>query len=78
MFNDGFSNLDIAVTAVSLTWFGVLLYQRSSAVHLPPGPTPLPLIGNVLQVPKDREWAQYAEWAKIYGQYASELRVASP
>jgi cytochrome P450 len=34
---------------------------------LPPGPTGLPLIGNLLDWPKDRIWATLAQWAVDYG-----------
>ncbi|OCH88668.1 cytochrome P450 [Obba rivulosa] len=34
---------------------------------LPPGPTPLPVIGNVLDVPSVTPWKTYAQWADRYG-----------
>lgn len=34
---------------------------------LPPGPPGLPLIGNVLDIPKDYEYLQYNEWRNVYG-----------
>ncbi|KAH9925317.1 cytochrome P450 [Fomitopsis serialis] len=34
---------------------------------LPPGPRGIPLLGNALQIPTDRSWLAFAEWAKIYG-----------
>ena len=33
----------------------------------PPGPKPLPIIGNVLDMPKSYYWITYADWAKRYG-----------
>lgn len=44
-----------------------LVYRRSTARvgKLPPGPKPLPFIGNVL--PKEKDWETYSEWAKQYG-----------
>ncbi|KAJ7748816.1 cytochrome P450, partial [Mycena maculata] len=33
----------------------------------PPGPRALPLIGNLLQMPKNHEWKTFAKWAKTYG-----------
>lgn len=34
---------------------------------MPPGPTPLPFLGNKLQLPKSKPWIQFQEWSKIYG-----------
>lgn len=34
---------------------------------LPPGPRPLPLIGNALDMPKDYPWKTFQQWCKQYG-----------
>ncbi|KIJ35821.1 hypothetical protein M422DRAFT_180097, partial [Sphaerobolus stellatus SS14] len=34
----------------------------------PPGPRGLPLIGNALDMPKEREWETYMKWADKYGE----------
>lgn len=36
-------------------------------LRMPPGPTPLPFLGNRLQLPKSKPWIQFQEWSKIYG-----------
>ncbi|PCH34102.1 cytochrome P450, partial [Wolfiporia cocos MD-104 SS10] len=34
---------------------------------LPPGPAPLPIIGNTLHIPQVHPWLTYSKWAKTYG-----------
>ncbi|KIJ31580.1 hypothetical protein M422DRAFT_95417, partial [Sphaerobolus stellatus SS14] len=44
--------------------------NRLSGLRLPPGPKPKPIIGNLLDLPKDHEWLTHAKWAKQYGMLA--------
>jgi hypothetical protein len=41
--------------------------KSASSLPLPPGPKPLPIIGNVHQAPKSYGWRTYREWSKQYG-----------
>lgn len=34
---------------------------------MPPGPTPLPFVGNKLDLPKTKPWIQFEKWSRIYG-----------
>ncbi|KIJ40667.1 hypothetical protein M422DRAFT_143442, partial [Sphaerobolus stellatus SS14] len=34
----------------------------------PPGPPPKFLVGNAFDMPKEREWETFAEWAREYGE----------
>ncbi|KDQ22430.1 hypothetical protein PLEOSDRAFT_1019918, partial [Pleurotus ostreatus PC15] len=34
-----------------------------------PGPRGVPILGNALQIPKEKQWLKFAEWCKRYGQW---------
>jgi hypothetical protein len=45
---------------------GALLRGRVSVTApLPPGPKGIPLLGNVLDMPKQNAWDTYSEWRKV-------------
>jgi hypothetical protein len=58
-------------TLVVLTGLVVGVYlttrRKSPSLPLPPGPKPLPLIGNIHQAPKSHGWRTYQQWSKEYG-----------
>ncbi|KAF2646454.1 cytochrome P450 [Massarina eburnea CBS 473.64] len=35
--------------------------------RMPPGPTPLPFVGNKHQLPSSQPWVQFQKWSKVYG-----------
>jgi len=37
----------------------------------PPGPRPLPIIGNLLDIPKESSWLAYTDFSKKYGEVLS-------
>ncbi|KAJ7669343.1 cytochrome P450 [Mycena polygramma] len=57
-------------TLIVVVVWKILTQKR---VHYPPGPRGLPLIGNTLQIPQDRQWLKWAEWKAQYGSYLSSV-----
>ncbi|KAJ7671941.1 cytochrome P450 [Mycena rosella] len=56
----------LATIAVAQTVFHVFKsYLRRRKMH--PGPTGVPVLGNVLQVPTSMPWYRFSEWKEQYG-----------
>lgn len=62
------STLDILVLVSSLvTFLAIRDYQKRRGLPYPPGPRPLPLIGNILDIPKEFSWLSYTQLSKKHG-----------
>ena len=66
------------VASVSLALFAFVLLRlafsrwahgakHAPSARLPPGPKPIPVLGNVHQLPMDYQEKTFAQWAKLYG-----------
>jgi hypothetical protein len=55
--------LSVAAFAVFVRLF---LRHRHLVSVTPPGPTPIPFLGNIFDIPVDEPWLKYNEWAKKY------------
>lgn len=54
--------LTVAVIAVAVD-YAHMLYLRSK---MPPGPFPLPIVGNTFSLPDNKPWIYFEELSKIY------------
>jgi len=62
------SPLDILpLVFVVVAFLAVRIYQRRGRLPYPPGPRPLPLIGNLFDIPKEFSWLSYAQLSKRHG-----------
>ncbi|KAK0199220.1 cytochrome P450 [Desarmillaria ectypa] len=54
-------------------WVAICIIRRRSrsSLPLPPGPKGYPFIGNLFDVPVEREWETWARWRKKYGDISS-------
>lgn len=57
------------ITALVLLAIILKLRRRDTSRSLPPGPKPLPVIGNILDLPREKAWLGYHEMSKQYGAF---------
>ncbi|KAF9225697.1 cytochrome P450 [Gyrodon lividus] len=57
----------VSFVAISIVRRLVLSRTRKRALPFPPGPRPLPVLGNVLSINTAEPWKTYATWSADYG-----------
>lgn len=63
----GFPSL-IRVAPIALIVVALVTYiSTRKKLPLPPGPERWPLLGNISNMPREREWLQFTEWRKTHG-----------
>lgn len=63
-------NKVVAAAVGGISFLSILYVYRKTrpSAALPPGPPQAPVVGNLFQIPKERPWLKYAEWAEQYGE----------
>jgi hypothetical protein len=60
------SNSVWAFAAFLFLSYGLHWRRKRSQLPLPPGPKKLPLVGNLFDIPAERQWETYLEWSKQF------------
>jgi hypothetical protein len=74
------------MTLTSVTWLNLCLvtagvyvvkqlFTKKNPAPYPPGPQRLPIIGNILDMPRLKPWLTFTEWGKNYGKYLTSCPI---
>ncbi|PFH46689.1 hypothetical protein AMATHDRAFT_69284 [Amanita thiersii Skay4041] len=53
-------------------------FKQNKNGLLPPGPKGIPIVGNVADMPTEKDWLTYAEWGRKYGGICSVTLLGQP
>ncbi len=72
-----------AIDCLAISLFLYLLvvfrdHRRRGGLPYPPGPPSRPIIGNILDIPKDAPWLAYVDMSKKYGTHNILGNTCSP
>ena len=66
MFSTSMIAVYVSLVLVALSILKTL-FRSIRRNSLPPGPKGLPLVGNLLDMPVEREWLTFARWGEVWG-----------
>ncbi|KAE9402144.1 cytochrome P450 [Gymnopus androsaceus JB14] len=67
----------LTIIAAMIIVYAIRQYSIHRSTLLPPGPAGLPIVGNLNDMPKEREWLTYSRWYKQYGSEIVHLKIFS-
>ncbi len=63
------SNTLLAISLLLFVYILKSIFFKARKPPLPPGPKGLPLVGNVLDMPSEKDWFTFAKWGETYGMF---------
>ncbi|KAJ6458411.1 cytochrome P450 [Mycena vitilis] len=70
------SNSTLAFSISVFLFYAFNWRPKRSKLPLPPGPKKLPLVGNLFDLPSERQWETYLEWSKQFNSDVIHVNVA--